>query len=203
MFYKPENGHNLPRNPLQACVVPRPIGWISTIGKSGALNLAPFSHFNFVSISPPIVMYSCSGYHVDGDEKDSALNAKETGEFVYNMATWSTREAMNLSSKSFKRNEDEFSFSGLTKVSSEVVKPPRVGESPISLECKTWKCIELPEAPDKSKTILVLGKVVGVHIKDDVIKDGFVDTVKIKPLARLGYKDYAIVDKAFSIDRPD
>ncbi|MBI80127.1 MAG: flavin reductase family protein [Pseudomonadota bacterium] len=202
MFYKPQDGHGLTRNPLQACVVPRPIGWISTLSRSGLINLAPFSHFNLVSISPPIVMYSCSGFHLDGDIKDSALNAKETGEFVYNMATWDTREAMNMSSKSLKREEDEFYYSKLTRTDSEIVKAPRVLESPINLECKTWKCIELPKAPDNSKNILVLGEVVGVHIKDEVIKDGFVDTVKIKPLARLGYKEYTVVDNSFSMDRP-
>ena len=151
MFYEPKDGHGLPRNPFHACVVPRPIGWISTLTEEGVANLAPFSHSNLVSVEPPMVMFSCSGRHKDGDIKDSALNAEQTGEFVFNMATWDNREAMNLSSGHVGRDSDEFELAGLTKAPSVLVKPFRVAEAPINLECRTWKVIELPSADDASQ----------------------------------------------------
>lgn len=203
MFYEPKDGHGLPRNPFNACVVPRPIAWISTLSEDGVANLAPFSHSNLVSITPPMVMFSCSGRHKDGDIKDSALNAELTGEFVYNMATWDNREAMNLSSGHVERSSDEFEIAGLTKVPSVLIKPSRVAEAPINLECRTWKVIELPSAGDGSRTRMVIGEVVGVHIADHALTDGYVDTARLKPVSRLGYMDYAVVDKSFTIARPD
>ena len=203
MFYEPKDGHGLPRNPLNACVVPRPIAWISTLSEDGVANLAPFSHSNLVSIVPPMVMFSGSGRHKDGDIKDSVLNAELTGEFVYNMATWDTREAMNLSSGYLERTSDEFEIAGLTKAPSVLVKPSRVAEAPIHLECRTWKVIELPSADDGSRSNIVIGEVVGVHIVDHALTDGYVDTTRLKPVSRLGYMDYTVVDKAFSLARPD
>ena len=126
MFYEPKDGHGLPRNPLNACVVPRPIAWISTLSEDGIANLAPFSHSNLVSIVPPMVMFSGSGRHKDGDIKDSVLNAELTGEFVYNMATWDTREAMNLSSGYVERTSDEFEIAG-----SPIVGGWRNGARPV------------------------------------------------------------------------
>jgi len=203
MFYEPKDGHGLPHNPLNACVVPRPIAWISSLSEDGVANLAPFSHSNLVSVAPPMVMFSCSGRHKDGDVKDSALNAELTGEFVFNMATWETREAMNMSSGHVERARDEFEIAGLTKVPSVLVKPYRVAEAPINLECRTWRVIELPPAGDGSRTKMVIGEVVGVHIIDAALTDGLVDTARLRPVSRLGYLDYAVVDKAFSIARPD
>ena len=203
MFYEPKDGHGLPRNPFNACVVPRPIAWISTLSEDGVANLAPFSHSNLVSITPPMVMFSCSGRHTDGDIKDSALNAELTGEFVYNMATWDNREAMNLSSGHVERSSDELEIAGLTKAPSVLIKPSRVAEAPINLECRTWKVIELPSAGDGSRTRMVIGEVVGVHIADHALTDGYVDTARLKPVSRLGYMDYAVVDKSFTIARPD
>jgi len=203
MFYEPKDGHGLPRNPLNSCVVPRPIGWISTLSEDGTANLAPFSYSNLVSIGPPMVMFSCSGRHKDGNIKDSAFNAELTGEFVYNMATWENCDAMNLSSGHVERESDEFEIAGLTKLPSVLVKPARVAESPINLECRTWRVIELPSAADGSRTKMVIGEVIGVHIADDAFTDGYVDTTRIKPVSRLGYLDYAVVDKSFSLNRPD
>ena len=97
MFYEPKNGHGLARDPIKACVVPRPIGWISTISRDGVCNLAPFSYSNLIVTAPPMFMFSCNGAHLEGGVKDSALNARETGEFVYNLVTWETRDAMNAS----------------------------------------------------------------------------------------------------------
>lgn len=202
MFYEPKNGHGLTRDPIKACVVPRPIGWISTVSRDGVSNLAPFSYSNLVVTAPPIFMFACNGAHLEGDVKDSALNARETGEFVYNLVTWETREAMNASSVHVGRGEDEFELAGLTKAPSVLVKPPRVAEAPISLECKTWKTIALPAASPEVQNIMVLGEVVGVHIADEALHEGFVDTARLRPVARLGYLDYSVVDEVFAMPRP-
>jgi flavin reductase (DIM6/NTAB) family NADH-FMN oxidoreductase RutF len=202
MFYEPKNGHGLVRDPIKACVVPRPIGWISTISQEGVCNLAPFSYSNLIVTAPPIFMFSCNGAHLEGDVKDSALNARETGEFVYNLATWEIRDAMNTSSSHVGRSEDEFELAGLTKASSMLVKPPRVSEAPISLECRTWKTIDLPATKPEIQNIMVIGEVVGVHIADEALKNGLVDTAALRPIARLGYLDYSVVDEVFVMPRP-
>jgi flavin reductase (DIM6/NTAB) family NADH-FMN oxidoreductase RutF len=201
MFYEPRNGHGLAHDPMKACVIPRPIGWISTISGDGVFNLAPFSYSNLVAGEPP--MFSSNGVHLDGGAKDSALNAAETGEFVYNLATWETREAMNQSSLHVARDEDEFELAGLTKATSMLVKPPRVAESPINLECKTWKTIELPSGKSGAHNVMVIGEVVGVHIVDDALKEnGVIDVVSLRAVARLGYLDYSVVDEVFTMSRP-
>lgn len=202
MFYEPKNGHGLVRNPIKACVVPRPIGWISTMNRDGVCNLAPFSYSNLVVTAPPMFMFSSNGAHLDGDAKDSALNARETGEFVYNLSTWDTRDAMNASSAHVGRSEDEFDLVGLTKAPSVLVKPPRVAEAPINLECRTWKTIELPVLEPGIHNIMVIGEVVGVHIADEALKDGLIDSVALRPIARLGYLDYSVVDEVFALSRP-
>ena len=98
---------------------------------------------------------------------------------------------------------DEFEIAGLTKAPCRLVKSPRVEESPINLECRTWKVVELPTADDGSRTTMVIGEVVGVHIAEDAFTDGLVDTPRLKPVSRLGYRDYCVVDKAIMIKRPD
>ncbi len=202
MFYEPHEPHGLPHSPLYACVVPRPIGWISSLSADGHVNLAPFSFFNAVSMSPPMVMFCNNGRHVSGGIKDSASNAEATGEFVYNMATWDLREPMNLSCAELPREADEFDFAGLTRASSRIVGPPRVAESPIAFECRTWKVIELPPMADGATNTMIIGKVVGIHIDDNALTDGIVDTARIRPIARLGYTQYTVVDDLFSMKRP-
>lgn len=202
MFYEPKDPHGLPHNPLYACVVPRPIGWISSLSADGHVNLAPFSFFNAVSMAPPMLMFCNNGPHVHGGLKDSKRNAAASGEFVFNMATWDLRDAMNLTSAALPHDVDEFEFAGLTKTPSRIVTPPRVGESPIALECRTWEVVDLPPMPDGSPNTMVLGEVVGAHIADSALTDGRVDTARIKPIGRLGYADYVVVDSVFSMTRP-
>jgi len=197
MFYEPKSGHPLPHNPFKACVAPRPIGWISTLSRDGIVNLAPFSYFNAVLDDPPTVMFSASGAHLEGPIKDSALNAKETGEFVYNMATWDLREQMNLTSASVPRHIDEFELANLAKAPSTIVKPPRVAESPVQFECRTVKVLEL----SPSNTV-VFGEVVGIHINERIITNGRIDLTKAMPIARCGYMDYAVVREIFEMRRP-
>lgn len=198
MFYDAvANTHGLQWDPFKALVSPRPIGWISTVGKSGVVNLAPYSFFNAVSTDPHFVMFSSGG------RKDSQRNAEETGEFVCSLATYDLRDAMNRTSQHVGPDVDEMALAGLSPAPSTLVAPPRVAESPVAFECKYWRTVDLP-GPDggPGTHAIVLGQVVGVHIDDTVIADGKVDVTRLKPIARLGYGDYAVIDEVFELPRP-
>ena len=198
MYYDTaKNNHGLPYNPFKALTVPRPIGWISTVSKDGIGNLSPYSYFNGLSYNPPFVMFS-AGNRVDGSKKDSVLNAEETGEFVVNVSTWDTRHQMNDTSWIMESETDELLETGLTPISSTNVKPKRVAESPVHFECKYHQTIELPGKEGFHH--VVIGQVIGIHIKDEFITDdGIVDVLKMKIIARLGYNDYTLIEKTFSI----
>ncbi len=199
MFYRPGvDPHGLAHNPFKALVSPRPIGWISTVDAEGRANLAPYSFFNGVADTPPMVVYSNTGRKADGSGKDSLANIRETGEFVANIVPFALREAMNLTSGSYPPEVDEFALAGLTPEPSVVVRPPRVAEAPASLECRLWQVIDLPGKANH----LVIGEVVGVHISDAVVVDGIVDVRLYQPVSRLGYRDYAAVTELFQMTRP-
>lgn len=166
------------------------------------MNLAPFSYFNAVLDFPPTVMFSASGPHKEGALKDTARNAIDTGEFVYNIATWELREKMNLSSASVGRDVDEFDLAGLEKLPSRLVRPPRVAGSPIQLECRTVQVLQLPTNRPGVENRIVFGEVVGVHLDESVLVDGHVDLARVKPIARCGYQDYAVVESLFRMPRP-
>ncbi len=202
MFYEIANGHGLRNDPFKALVVPRPIGWITTIDRQGRVNLAPFSFFNAIAEDPPMVLFAPGGKKADRPVKDSRHNAEETGEFVCNLATWDLRDAMNLTSANLAAGEDEMKHAGLTPVPSRLVKPPRVKESPVHFECKLWKVVELPTHDMEEPNCIVIGQVVGIHIEDALIKDQRVDIVAAQPIARLGYSEYTVVDSKFSMRRP-
>ncbi|TVQ29057.1 MAG: flavin reductase family protein [Geminicoccaceae bacterium] len=204
MFYRTDQPHGLPHNPFNALVVPRPIGWISTVDRDGRANLAPYSFFNAVAYTPPQVVFSGTGPHgAGGGLKDSIQNVIDTGEFVCNFVSVALDEAMNQSSSAAPRGVDEFEVAGLTKAPSELVKPPRVKESLAHLECTLLQVIELATLdPVAAPNRLVIGKVVGVHIDDTVLTDGRVDMAKLRPLARLGYMDYAPITEVFEMQRP-
>ena len=201
MFYKIGGPHGLPHDPFKSCVVPRPIGWISTIGADGAVNLAPYSFFNAVTTEPPMVMFSSNGKQAHGT-KDSVANAEATGEFVCNMATWDLRDPMSQTSRPVPPEVDEFELAGLETQPSELVKPPRVKASPIHLECVYHQTLELPCDIEGGRNAICLGRVVGVHIRDEFLTDGKVDIARIKPLARLGYQDYTVAEKVLTLSRP-
>ena len=198
MFYDAvANTHGLKWDPFKALVSPRPIGWISTLGQNNVVNLAPYSFFNAVSTDPHFVMFSSGG------RKDSQRNAEETGEFVCSLATYELRDAMNRTSQHVAPEVDEMVLAGLTPAPSTLVSPPRVAESPVAFECKYWRTIDLPGPNGGPGThAIVLGQVVGVHIDDRVIVEGKVDVTKLKPLARLGYGDYAVIEEVFELPRP-
>lgn len=193
MFYEPGKTDpkadlGLPFNPFKALIQPRPIGWISTLSGDGKANLAPYSFFNGLGDNPPMVMFASN------NSPHSVANARATGEFVVNMVVEALKDQMNITSGS--EDVDEFEAAGLTKVPCHVVKAPRVGESPASMECRVIQSIDLP-GPDNKLTI---GQVVGIHIDNAVFEDGMVR--KILPLARLGYFDYTVVREVFSLQRP-
>lgn len=202
MFYETKNHHGLKHNPFKSLIVPRPIGWVSTMDREGVVNLAPYSFFNGVCSDPPTVMFASEGSHVDGAFKDSATNVGETGEFVCNLATWELREAMNATSAQVPRSVNEFELAGLTPAPARLVAPPRVAESPVHLECRHLQTVELPSNDPQRPTLVVFGRVVGIHIDDGIIRDGVIDMDVFRPIARLGYMDYTMVDNVFTMMRP-
>lgn len=203
MYYDPiKNDHGLPHDPFKSCVVPRPIGWISTISRDGIHNLAPFSQFQNLSFDPPYVMFAAN-QNSRGLKKDTVINIEHTGEFVYNMATYELREAVNLSAQELPPEIDEFEISGVTKSPSIIVKPCRVAESPIQFECHLYTSLRLPGNGLMGSVDLIIGRVVLIHIKDEFIgPDGRIDILKIRPLARLGYYDYTTIDSVFEMVIP-
>jgi flavin reductase (DIM6/NTAB) family NADH-FMN oxidoreductase RutF len=198
MFYETaKNNHGLPHDPFKAIVAPRPIGWISSLSANGELNLAPYSYFNGVSSKPPCVMFASE------DHKDSIANIAETREFVCSLATWELREHMNATSATVAREVDEFMLAGLNAAPSTLVKAPRVAESPCALECRLVKIVNLgDDDPTLADRQIVIGKVVGIHIDEQFIKDGILDTAAMKPIARCGYRNYAVVLDQFEMIRP-
>lgn len=205
MFYEIGQPHGLPHDPFKGCVVPRPIGWISTRSADGVPNLAPYSFFNAVSADPPLVMYASNGIQPGRTAeapKDTLANILATGAFVVNVATWDLREAMNISSQPAGPEVDEFALAGLTAAPCRLVAAPRVAEAPISLECRLHQVVELPAGEREGRNVLVLGRVVGVHIDEAVLTDGRVDIAKLRPISRLGYRDYACIAETFTMTRP-
>lgn len=199
MFYRPQDGHGLPHNPFSAIVSPRPIGWISTRGADGRDNLAPYSFFNAVAYSPPQVMFSSTSTKPDrGDTKDSAGNIRDTGVFCVNIVSYALRDAMNASSAMVAREQDEFDLAGLEKAECETINCPRVAAAPAALECKLTQVIHL----EGDNNFMMLGEVTGIHIADGCLVDGRFDVLKYNPMARLGYRDYAVVRDLISLNRP-
>ncbi|QFT31669.1 flavin reductase family protein [Roseibium porphyridii] len=198
MYYDTEkNDHGLPHNPFKAIVAPRPIGWISSQDSDGRTNLAPYSFFNCVCDRPPIVLFSSSGY------KDSVANVDSTGEFVCNMASWDLKDEMNLSSAAVPHETSEFDLTGLEMAPSRLVRPPRVAKAVTALECKHLQTLQMKGLDGKeADSWVVFGQVVGVHIDDNIIVDGRVDVTRYKPLSRLGYMDYAVIEQVFEMGRP-
>jgi flavin reductase (DIM6/NTAB) family NADH-FMN oxidoreductase RutF len=198
MFYDPRgNNRPLAHDPFKAIVAPRPIGWITSMSSKGELNLAPYSYFNGVSSKPNVIMFSSEGH------KDSVAFVEETKEFVCSLATWELRSAMNVTSGSFPRGINEMERAGLKAAPSHAVKPPRVADSPCALECRLLKIVTMNDVDgNKLEQFVVFGQVVGVYIDDRFIKDGRLDTAAMKPIARCGYNEYAVVGEVFAMTRP-
>ena len=203
MYYETDkNDHGLRYNPLKACVVPRPIGWLTTMSAAGVVNLAPFSFFNLLSYDPPFVMFSAGTHEADGGRKDSVANVEATGEFVYNMATWAQKDQMNQTAMIVEHGVDEMAAAGLDPLPCRLVRPPRVKGSPVHFECRLHQVITLPGSKPSAEHHLVIGRVLAVHIDDEALTaDGMIDLVRIRPIARLGYKDYTSVDSIFRMEK--
>jgi flavin reductase (DIM6/NTAB) family NADH-FMN oxidoreductase RutF len=195
MFYETaKNNHGLPLDPFKAIVMPRPIGWISTLGPSGVANLAPYSFFNAFSENPYYVAFGSGGY------KHTVTNIEASGEFAVNMATYELREQMNASST--MRDGDEFIYAGLDKAACNLIKSPRVAASPACLECVHFQTVPLPSESGEVNDWLVIGRVIGIHIEDRFIENGRVNSAAMKPILRLGYSEYATVEQAWKMRRP-
>lgn len=199
MYYRPEDGHNLPHNPFNAIVSPRPIGWISTRGAGGAENLAPYSFFNAVAYVPPQVMFSSTSAKEDrGDTKDSVANIRETGVFCVNVVEYSARDAMNETSGPWSMDEDEFTRAGIERAECAEIACSRVAGAPANLECRVTQIVKLEGAHN----FAVFGEVVGVHIREDCLVDGLFDVTTFNPLTRMGYRDYSVIREVFALSRP-
>ena len=169
---------------------------------NGVANLAPFSQFQNLTFDPPYVMFAAN-QKVAGTRKDSAYNAEQTGEFVWNMATYDLREAVNISGMEVPADTDEFDLAGVTKAPSHLIKPPRVAESPIHFECAYHSTLRLPGNEGLGSVDIVIGRVLAIHISDDVLtSDGLIDVLKIRPIARLGYYDYTSIESIFRMEIP-
>ncbi len=203
MFIDPETSQDLKRSIFNAIVAPRPIGWISSISPAGQVNLAPFSHFNIVSTAPPVLIFSCNSPE-DRVEKDTLANVRATGEFVFNLVSYELREAMNMTSTAAPHGIDEFELAGLEKAASIKVWPPRVAASPANLECRVLRIVEIaPEGKGETASNVVFGRVVGLHIQDQYLDDaGRFDTVKARPLTRLGGMQYAAPGPIIEMQQP-
>ncbi len=200
-FYETAAGHRLSHDPFKAIVAPRPIGWVSTVDAEGRANLAPYSFFNAVADAPPMLAFSSVGW------KDSVANCEATRAFVWNLATRPLAEAMNASSAPLTHGVSEYERAGLTPARSRLVAPPRVGESPASLECRVVDIQRLRDLDGAALDYwLVIGQVVGVHIdRAFLTEDGLFDTFGAAPILRAGYRaDYAEIgpDAKFEMVRP-
>ena len=200
-FYEPKNGHGLKHDPFNAIIAPRPIGWISSRDGKGNVNLAPYSFFNGFCYKPPIIGFSSTSW------KDTVQNVKDTGEFVWNLATMDLAQQMNATSATVPHEVDEFVIAGLTPVPGRMVNVPRVAESPVSFECKLTQIIQLQGANgEKANAWLTLGEVVAVHIDKAMIQDGVYITALARPIVRAGRRgDYFTVkpEDMFEMIRPD
>jgi len=209
MFYEPgKTHHELPYDPFKACVIPRPIGWISTTSPDGKThNLAPYSQFNNLTFDPPYVMFSANQTHED-KRKDTVVHAEASRKFCWNLATWKLREHVNISAEQVPFGVDEFARAGLEKTYSTTLHDddknpvPMVAASPVRFECEYHSTVRLPGNPPMGTVDIVIGKVVGVHIADEVLTDGKLDVRKTEPIARCGYYEYAVVRETFEMVIP-
>jgi len=199
MFYDTEtNAHGMSHDPFKAIVAPRPIGWIGTRGRDGSINLSPYSFFNIVSDTPKIIMFSSTG------RKDSLRNAEETGVFTASLASRYLAEAVNASSVTVPYGTDEFALAGVTPAPGTLVDAPYVAEAYTALECRVTEILQPHTLKGgKAPSYMVFGEVVGIHIREEVIRDGRIDMALLRPIARMGYRDFSDGGaEVFELTRP-
>jgi len=199
IFFEPEKRDRtlFPWDPFKGVVVPRPIGWISSMSKAGQVNLAPYSFFNGVLSRPRIVSF-CSE-----TEKDAAAFAIESGEFAWSMATWNLRDQMNATSEGLPRGQSEFAHAGLATAPCRLIKAPHVADSPAAMECKVTQVVRVLDVDGRETGgVVVYGQVIGMHVDERFMKNGRFDLGAVRPIARCGYDEYAVVEKVFAMTRP-
>ena len=185
---------------LNGVVVPRPIAFVSTISNSGNVNLSPYSFFNAVSYDPPLIIFSSSKFTSDGKLKDSLSNIEQNGEFVVNIVNEKIVEAMNKTAAEYPEDVNEFDVANLTQIDSDLVKPPRLSESPVNMECKLERIITLgTEAHPQG---LVIGEIIQLHIDDEIISGHRINHEKLKPVGRLAGNMYTHTYDVFELMRP-
>jgi flavin reductase (DIM6/NTAB) family NADH-FMN oxidoreductase RutF len=177
-----------------SCIIPRPIAFVTTLSRDGVTNLAPFSFFNGVSSDPPVVSIAVATKR-DGSKKDTWRNIEETGEFVVNVVVAGLMDAVIIGARELPHNVSELELSGLQSAPSALVKPPRLAESPINLECRLLRIVEVEE------TGLILGRVVMVHAKDEILEGGRVDPRRLAFVGRMGDDLYCRVNDLFERKR--
>ena len=204
MFYETKKkNHGLKYDPFKSCIIPRPIAWITTISNNGEDNCAPYSFFNGVASDPPMVMFANNGPAIIKEgPKDTFSNIKDNSEFVINISTYNNKDKMNETCFPLAKGESEIDLAKLETRESKIVKPKILSESPINMECKLHQIIDLPVNNKNEYNGIIIGQVLGIHIQDDYILNVIIDVKKLKPLARLGYMDYSIIDSFFQMNRP-
>lgn len=200
IFFEPESRDRglLPWDPFKGVVVPRPIGWISSMNKAGQVNLSPYSFFNGVLSRPRIVSF-CSE-----TEKDAAAFAIESGEFAWSMATWALREQMNATSAGLARGQSEFAYAGLAAAPCRLIRAPRVADSPAAMECRVTQVLRVRDLEGgETGGVVVYGQVIGMHLDERYLKAGRFDLAAVQPIARCGYDEYAVIEQVFTMTRPE
>ena len=185
---------------LVSAVLPRPIAFVSTIGEDGVYNLAPFSYFAVLSTKPAVVGIGI-GRKRDGRKKDTQVNIEFAKDFVINMVTESMAKAMNQASGEYPSEVDEFKETGLTPAQSDLIRSPRVVESPVNMECRLMQILEFGEPPRIGS--FIIGEMIRVHIKDEVWADGLIKAHQLKAIGRLGEDFYCRTMDIFEMKRPN
>lgn len=193
MFYDFTNS-DIPKGLFKSCIIPRPIAWVSSISKEGITNLAPFSYFQAVCDAPPMIMFVASRKR-NGEIKDTAKNIEKTKEFVVNLACENAKEEMSLSSNELEYGISEIDQYGIPTKKSNLVKVDSILSSPINLECRLSKII------DVEKNKMIIGEVVGISIDEEFLTGNRINTQKLNLLARLGWNEYTVVNQIIKIDR--
>jgi flavin reductase (DIM6/NTAB) family NADH-FMN oxidoreductase RutF len=200
VFYRTDGPCPLRRNPLTALISPRPIAWISTRGPAGQTNLAPYSFFTMVAYTPPQVIVSSVGGKADRPMgKDSFSHARETGVFCINIAGFDDREAVNQSSAPYLAAQSELEALALEQAECRLIDCPRLARAPAALECRLVQHVTL----EGEANHLLIARIEAVHLREDCLtEEGLFDVTRYRPLARLGYQDFASVDQVFALPRP-
>ncbi|WBW50023.1 flavin reductase family protein [Peptoniphilus equinus] len=205
MFYEPrKNNHGLQYNPFKSSTVPRVIGWISTKNEDGTDNIAPYSQFTNLTFDPPMVIFSANQHPVTGDRKTTVKNIERTGTFVYNMVSENLKEAMNASSIAVLPEgvQDKFEYCQLEKETAQLMDVEMVKASPIKYEFKYVQSLRLPACGGIATVDIIIAEVIGIHVADEYIEGDKINICQIKPVARLGYYDFTVIDNSFEMEPP-